>query len=219
MKLANSLRILAIIVFCTTMQACSKSDSKENNNSNSAQNTTQTEAECLSKPNRICNQGLSFAQLGDSLASIKTEGAVIAAKDTLFSTEEMQWKGKILQLSKGQVLIEGTQVHTSDGEIDDANGGNVRAIRIETPLFETIEGVKVGSTFSELKKLHADSLFEVQPAAYSGLLQLRLPSISRINYFVKESAALPPAPGDEANMNSAKNISPEAKIEMISVEE
>lgn len=204
--------ILILFSLFFTFSHCA-SDGKEDNSNK--QKPLAVAADCLKEKNRICDEGLFFAQIGDSLGTIKTDA--IACKsviDSLFSDEDMERKDKILVLENGTIVLEGTRVDKLEGTNEGLRGGHIAAIRIQTPNFFTAENIHVGSLFQELRKVYADSLFEIQPAN-TGQLQVRIPKISSIHYYVKEKIKVSDIPG--ADLLSVENIAEDATIEMIVV--
>lgn len=172
-------------------------------------------ADCLKEKNRICDEGLFFAQIGDSLATIKSDAiACKSVADSVVSNEDMERKDKIFMLADGKIVLEGTRIDKAEGEMESLNGGHIAAIRVQTPSFFTAENIHVGSSFQELRKIYADSLFEIQPAN-TGQLQVRIPKISSIHYYVKEKIKVSDNPG--ADPLSVENIAEDAPIEMIVV--
>lgn len=172
-------------------------------------------ADCLKEKNRICDEGLFFALIGDSLATVKHDAITCkSVVDSVVSNEDMERKDKIFVLSDGQIVLEGTRIDKSEGEMESLSGGHIAAIRIQTPAFFTAENIHVGSSFQELRKVYADSLFEIQPAN-TGQLQVRIPKISSIHYYVKEKVKVSDNPGGDPL--SVENIAEDAPIEMIVV--
>lgn len=200
--------ILAAFVFA----ACKTE--KPDANKSQAMESMMNSADCAKTSNFICNEGLAFVKIGDSLPTVEAKGiALTGIKDTLISTEDYEAKGRIFYLTEGAVILVGAPL-----EKESATAGpdqsHVKTIRVLSSLFETPEKIKVGSTLGELRKVYADSLFEIQPAS-EGTLELKVPKANmHVNFILK------PLQNDNAEdnpdlLNDIKAIAKESKISEI----
>lgn len=192
-------------IFCVS---CNESSEKEHINKAGAPSSV-----CDGSPTQICNDGLSFVKIGDSIASLPLKDShIVSVSDTVFATEDYTCFAKVLHLTEGKIIVEGTHFEKEAGAADPVKS-HVDGIRVLSSLFETPEKIKVGSPFSALKSMYADSLFEVQPGAGVGQIEVRIPTISRINYLLLQNLNVESAPGTE--MYDVSAISADAKIESI----
>lgn len=196
------------------LAACA-SEAKESK-IHSAYSSLMAAKDCGNEKTHICNEGLFFVKIGDSIPTIKIEDTDVKnIKDTLVSTEDYEAYGKIISFSDGFVILEGAPLD-KDGETSGSDQTHVKSIRILTPRFETPEKIKVGSTFTQLKSVYPDSLFEIQPNA-AGIVELKMPQISsRVNFLIRPSRPnIEEAPGAESY--DISSIPGESKIEAITL--
>ncbi len=192
--------------------SCSK---EKNTSTPEALGLTVSVAECNETILQICNDGLSFAKIGDSLLTVKTNISEIkGVKDSTIETEDYTAFVRVIYFEEGNIVLEGTHFEKEVEKADLAKS-HVALIRITTPEIQTPEKIRVGGTFAELKKIYADSLFETQPGAVSGSIFLRIPKVSRLNYELRQSKNTEQAPGGE--VGEAGEVSPDARIEAISL--
>lgn len=210
----NKLLFFSYLSLVLLLAACA-SDAKETQGA-SSYSSLMADKNCGSDKSHICNEGLSFVKIGDSIPTIKIEDAEVKnIKDTLVSTEDYEAYGKVITFADGFVILEGAPLD-KDGETIGSDQSHVKSIRILTPRFETPEKIKVGSTFTQLKSVYPDSLFEIQPSA-AGIVELKMPQISsRVNFLIRPSRPnIEEAPG--AEVYDISSIPGESKIEAITL--
>ena len=101
---------------------------------------------CSSTKNRINRRGLYSIKLGDKLPAVgvdKLEG--VALRDTLFEDEDYTWRAAIMQYKNGIVYL----------EEDFGRSEILNRIRVETPELSLKNGLRVGNTVADLKRLKA----------------------------------------------------------------
>ena len=172
-------------------------------------------SECDKSRLQICNDGIPFAKIGDSLLGVKTAiPEITGMKDSMIHTEDYTAFLRILYFKQGEIILEGTHFNKED-EKPEISRSHIDIIHITTPVFETPEKIKVGSTFADLQKIYADSLFELQPGGTSGMIELKVPKVSRLNYEFKQGKSTEQIPGMEAN--GINSIAADAKVAAISL--
>lgn len=171
--------------------------------------------DCGKEAHHICNQGLSFVKIGDSLAGLSfTDASIKGVKDTALSTQDYTAFGKIISLNEGTIMIESTPIE--NGETDnDLTHAHVGTIRIQSTLFSTAENIKVGSTFAQLKALYPDSLMVVEPGDAAGEIELKVPKVTRINYTLQQKSTVQTNPG--AEIYEVSDIAADAKVSAIMI--
>ncbi|MBX7243231.1 MAG: hypothetical protein K1X92_15915 [Bacteroidia bacterium] len=205
--------LTALILICLFFYGCSKE--KSGNNENKETLVYKTSAECDKSRLQICNDGVPFAKIGDSLLGVKVNiPEITGIKDSTLETEDYTAFLRIVYFKEGTVVLEGTHFNKED-EKPELEKSHIDIIHITTPVFETPEKIKVGSSFADLRKVYPDSLFEVQPGAVSGTIELKIPKVSRLNYELSQEKNTGQTPGSESG--DISDISPDAKIEAISL--
>lgn len=207
---------LSALMVTLLLVACAKEDkaSTEYAAMNALQTAKKSE-DCDKVTNHICNQGLSFVKIGDSLAGLDFKDANIkSVKDTILSTEDYDAFGKIVTLNEGTITIESTPVEKGESN-NDLTHAHVGAIRIQSALFSTAENIKIGSTFAQLKSLYPDSLMVVEPGNGVGEIEIKVPTITRINYTLQQKSEAGAAPGGE--IYEVSQIASDAKVSAIMV--
>ncbi len=207
---------LTTLIVTLLLVACAKDDKA--GTQYAAMNGIQTvkkSEDCDKETNNICNQGLSFVKIGDSLAGLDFKNANIkSVKDTVLSTEDYSAFGKIVTLNEGTITIESTPVEKGESN-NDLIHAHVGAIRIQSTLFSTAENIKVGSTFAELKSLYPDSLMVVEPGNGAGEIEIKVPKVTRINYTLQQKTDANATLGGEIYEVSA--IASDAKVSAIMI--
>ncbi|MEM9986987.1 MAG: hypothetical protein AAF804_17990 [Bacteroidota bacterium] len=145
--------------------------------------------------------GLRFVRLQDSLASIQPQGSnLIGMRDTLEHANGYIWLSRILDLQDGQIILDGDFIDDRQATQALIDGSQVNRIRIESPSFETQEGLKVGSTFAELMKAFRDSTLYIDPLPDYQMLQVQVPNMGMFYLFEEpkllENGQLEISPGD-----------------------
>lgn len=207
---------ISTLLITLILIACAKEDKGETKYA--ALNAVQmgnTSEDCDKNIHHICNQGLSFVKLGDSLAGLQfTDATIKSVKDTVLSTEDYEAFGKILTLNEGTITIESAPVEKGESQ-SDLSHAHVGAIRVQSPLFSTAENIKIGSTFAQLKSLYPDSLMVIEPGEAAGEIEIKVPKVTRINYTLQQKTNAEATPGVE--MYEVSEIASDAKVSAIMI--
>lgn len=208
--------ILTTISLIFLLIGCAEEEKGDSKNTESFASLMSAQ-DCGKIKSQICNEGLSFVKIGDSIPLVTIEGfSVTSVKDTLISTEDYEAYGKIFFLSQGSIVLEGAPLE-KDAATTGPDQSHVKSIRILSPLFETPEKIKVGSTFADLKAVYPDSLFEVQPGS-AGILEIKMPRISSsVNYMIRPIRPNTEEAPDPNEIYSTASIPVESKIEEITL--
>jgi hypothetical protein len=139
--------------------------------------------------NEISDSGLSFAQLGMPVDSLKLpEGSSV--EEELVSQEGYQWRVLTVFLPDGRkAIIEGDFVDEGDpaGKLPFSN---VNRVQIDGPEWQSPEGIKVGQSLGDLLRAYGDStLFATYIPDYE-VIDVSLPGLSRIHYNLSESTGV-----------------------------
>ncbi len=128
--------------------------------------------------------GLRFVRLQDSLASIQPQGSnLVSMRDTLEHANGYIWLSRILDLQDGQIILDGDFIDDRQATQALIDASQVNRIRIESPSFETQEGLKVGSTFADLIKAFHDSTLYIDPLPDFQMLQVQIPNMGMYYLF------------------------------------
>ncbi len=142
--------------------------------------------ECLKEPNRICEGGLNFVQLGDSLSLLSFEGInVEKIIDSTVSSGGYNWMVKEVIMPKGAVTIEGEFIDDRNTKVELAQT-RVNRIRIETPDYMTSDNLGVGSLIRDLKSQFPDTAFFLVPIPQFNAISIGLTNGSRLNYIIRD---------------------------------
>lgn len=100
---------------------------------------------CAGKKTTIGRNGLHAIKLGDKLPEPGTESLKgIPLRDTLFEDSSYTWRAAMMEYKEGVVYLE------QDFFGEDA----LNRIRIETPELKLKNGLRVGKTVADLKKIN-----------------------------------------------------------------
>lgn len=205
--------LTTLLLICLCLYGCSNEKSSQKEAAEPS--VYKTAGECDKTRLQICNDGVPFAKIGDSLLGVMVNlPEVMGVRDSTLETEDYTAFLRIVFFKQGSIILEGTHFDKENEKPNLANS-HIDIIRITTPVFETPEKIKVGSSFAELRKIYPDSLFEVQPGALSGTIELKVPKVSRLNYELSQGKSTAQTPGTESD--DISNISPDAKVEAISL--
>lgn len=146
----------------------------------------QAELECLSKGDRICESGLSFAQLNDTLAAITLPDMdPEAMQDSSISRGGYTWLTRTVHLNVGRVVLEGA--FFDDRQVNDTllSASLINRIRIESPLLSTTGGIHTGNRVSDLEEILGKKDWLIQAVPGYGVLQIQVGD-SRISYLIPQ---------------------------------
>ncbi len=159
----QSFLVLALVAM--TLWACSDATDATGDNANATDSLDGAVAEPdpCEDATIICTEGLNFVRLGDFLAQVGPQELFDAGKvrDTLASGNGYIWIVRTLEFEDGEVIIEGEFIDDRDITQEKVDASTVNRIQVKSPAFETAQGLKVGSTFGELRETFADSTMYV----------------------------------------------------------
>lgn len=107
----------------------------------------------------ICNRGLSFAPLGMLIADLHAEGLEelgLSENDSLDYEMEYVRLNRSFSFEGGFILLEGEAIPENDATDELLSASTLSRIRIESPLFHTIDGISPGMALEELQGYYAD---------------------------------------------------------------
>lgn len=145
----------------------------------------QSDKACLADTQRlICEFGVTqIAILGFPMDELILDKS-IRIKDTLYTQGDYQWRGQEL------ALTDGSMVYLEGNFVDEGDPGNqlpistVNRIRVESPAFETVEGIKVGMPLSELKQKLSEEQFVAIYIPSANMVDITLPEQSGLHFNV-----------------------------------
>jgi hypothetical protein len=130
----------------------------------------------------ICEFGVThIGSLGFPLDELEFE-AEVKIKDTVFTQGGYQWRGKEI------ILADGSSVHLEGNFVDEGDPANqlevstVNRIRVESPLYQTPEGIKVGLSFGELKALIDEEQIVAIYIPSAKMVDLTVPEVSGLHF-------------------------------------
>lgn len=156
------------------------------------------EFECLTRPGLICQTGLAFIQLGDHVATaIPAEVGAAEGGAAWSEGEGFEWLVRVINLPEGRLIVEGSFL--DQRFIDDSlrETSTVNRLRIESPAFQTWEGLRVGSRLQELLAAFAGRDLGFTPIPDYGLIDIQADT-SHIHFLVPLPDALPETFSPEA---------------------
>lgn len=195
------LHFIACPVFCWTclflFSACTTQNQEKENYEihyrDAEQDTIEGEStervdasNCIENPTRICEEGLTFAQLGDSLNQLSFQGLETKAVfDSTMNEEGYNWMIKTVELPTGFVTIEGEFIDERDVKTQ-LKQTRVNRIRVESPFFRTKDNLSVGSSIKDLRSIYPDSAFFIIPLPQFNAISIGLRTGSRLNYIIRD---------------------------------
>lgn len=106
-----------------------------------------TLANCSGRKHTIGKDGLHAIKLGENLPAPGTESLKgVPLRDTLFRDSSYTWRASVMQYKEGIVLL----------EQDFFGEESLNRIRIETPELKLKNGLRVGKTVADLKKINGE---------------------------------------------------------------
>lgn len=102
---------------------------------------------CTGKKSVITSKGLYGIKLGDQLpppGAEKYKG--VSVRDTLMEDDEYTWRAALMEYAEGLVYL----------EEDFSRGERLNRIRIETPELKLKNGLRVGKTVEDLRKIKGE---------------------------------------------------------------
>lgn len=159
----QSFLVLALVAM--TLWACGDAADATGDNANATDSldVAVAEPDPCEDTTIICTEGLNFVRLGDFLAQVGPQELFDAGKvrDTLASGNGYIWIVRTLEFEDGEVIVEGEFIDDRDITQEKVDASTVNRIQVKSPAFETAQGLKVGSTFGELRETFADSTMYV----------------------------------------------------------
>ncbi|RMG72926.1 MAG: hypothetical protein D6722_04525 [Bacteroidetes bacterium] len=149
------------------------------------------EMACLTRPDGICQTGLSFLQLGDPMdLALPEEMEATEAGARWLEGGGFEWLERVIQLPEGRLIVEGSFL--DQRFINDSLRAScvVNRMRIESPSFSAAGGIGVGSTLAELAEAYAGSDVGLIPIPDYDLLDVQ-PDTSHIHFLIPLPATLP----------------------------
>jgi hypothetical protein len=161
------------------------------------------ELDCLTHSDYICETGLFFVRIGDYIADIQAEevdGATIS--DSLVSENGYEWVVRTMELPEGQIIVEGEFVDERKSNDTILSNTRVNRVRVETPLFQTADQIKVGDSITKLLEVYTEESFQVVSIPSYEIISVQV-SNQKLNYLVKDdgNALANSLPGDVINID------------------
>jgi hypothetical protein len=173
---------------------------------------------CLADTQRlICEFGVTqIAILGFPMDELILDKS-IRIKDTLYIQGGYQWRGQEL------ALTDGSMVYLEGNFVDEGDPGNqlpisiVNRIRVESSQYETVEGIKVGMPFSELKQKLSEDQYVAIYIPSVGMVDITLPELSGLHFNVPLNVEVDLEEGYQGKEISTQFIPDSAQIHSIVV--
>ncbi len=149
---------------------------------------SENDKKCLAdSQNLICEFGLAnIAMLGFPMDELDLP-AELMVQDTLYTQGGYQWRGKELFFSdSGKIFLEGNFVQEGD-PTNQLPISNINRIRVETSLFQTTEGIRVGQTFGELKSILKAAKFEAIYIPSEKMVDLTVSELTGLHFNLRLS--------------------------------
>ncbi|MCB0839599.1 MAG: hypothetical protein KDE26_21155 [Bacteroidetes bacterium] len=141
---------------------------------------------CLTHNDYICETGLFFVRLGDFIGDLQAEeieGASIS--DSVVSESGYQWVVRTMQLPEGRIIVEGEFIDERQSNDTLLSNTRVNRLRIESPLFQTPDQLKVGDSVTRLLELYPEESFQVVSIPDYEVINIQVGN-SRYNYLVSD---------------------------------
>ena len=167
----NKSNILFLTLILLALIAC-KNESQENEqedqflpdsiNTEGMSEAEKAEIECLTHTDYICESGLFFARLGDYVADVQaSELKEATIEDSVVSENGYDWVVRTLALEEGRVIVEGEFVDQRESNDTILSATRVNRLRIESPLFQTSDNVRVGDKIEKIADLYSNDGFQI----------------------------------------------------------
>lgn len=143
--------------------------------------------DCPDELDVICEDGLAFIPLGGFVAEVQVEDlAATQIQDSLESGNGFEWISRTLHFDQGRVVVEGEFIDDRYSNDTLLSESRINRVRVESPMFRTSRGIRVGSPVSALLEVYPEGEFQVDPIPSYQAFQVRLPS-SHIYYLVGDT--------------------------------
>lgn len=180
-------------LFCLLFVAACTSDPQEqqagSDESNSAIGIplTPEDKACLASSEAICELGLSFALLGQSMEELKLPNPeTFDVSDEVLEAGGYYWNSKTLQTPAGTIVLEGDFIdERAAGQEDLPENNRIFRIRIESTEFSTPNGIQVGSNLGDLKNIIGEADLQAQYLPDFQSIDISVPN-SRIRYLIRD---------------------------------
>lgn len=134
-----------------------------------------------------------IAAMGDYLAEVDWEAETdeaVEITDSLESQGGYLWLTRSIDLAEGRLLIEGEFIDERVANDTLLSESKINRIRIESPSFRTMEGIRVGSTTADLMKAFPNADMGLIPLTAYGLMDVQ-PDSSHIHFLIPLPENLP----------------------------
>ncbi len=204
--------LLALALACTTPS--SEKQTSEVPPADTLAKNDQSAHSCPAAPHGICNQGLRFAHLGDTLVDLEVpiEGSLV--QDTLYHASGYYWRAFTVAFAEGEVIIEGDFIDERSATDQQVLASQVNRVRVEAPFFRTEAGIRVGSSFNDLLRAFPEEDFFFDPIPEFQVLQVQV-GARNIFYLLREET--PELATGDAGIITPDMIPQDARISAIVV--
>jgi len=174
---SSSFIFLIILSISLLLSSCQSENQKENkakdapvisDNTPEPELLTDKDKDCPLELNSICNRGLSFAPLGLKIADLHVEEV-----EGVVETDSLDYEMGYVRLNRsfmfvdGSVLLEGSAIPEADANDELLSASNLSRIRIESPRFQTADGVRVGMSIQNLQEIYTGE--EISIASFASV--------------------------------------------------
>lgn len=151
--------------------------------SNEAELATQ-EAACLAQADYICQTGLSFVQLGDSLKYLELSENFSTPEQEILTGEGVQWLSLSIPVESGTIVLESEYLEDKY-PAEWLAETTVNRIRIESSAYQTPQRLRVGDSVDKLIQTNPDGEFLVIPIPDYETISVRHVQ-SQLNYLFRD---------------------------------
>lgn len=148
---------------------------------------SESDLDCLKQGTAICELGLPFALLGQSMLELDIPNPeTVVITDEIIEAGGWYWNQKILNTPTGAIVLEGDFVDDrATGEAGKPENNRIFRIRIEARGYETQNGIQVESNLGDLLQIaEGKALFAQYLPDYQSLQIGR--EGSRILYLIRD---------------------------------
>jgi hypothetical protein len=183
------LMLIALLTVCLVSCGSESDPASEEETAESGADSMASQAEgpvddCPDELEVICEDGLALVPLGGFVAEVQREDlAAKQVQDSLESGNGFEWISRTLHFDQGRIVVEGEFIDDRYSNDTLLSESRINRVRIESPRFRTVRGIRVGSPVSALLAAHPEGKFQVDPLPSYQAFQVRLPG-SHIYYLV-----------------------------------
>ncbi len=194
--------LLVAIFFSALSWSCGNEESSSEQQKDILPDSVNTDGMANVDPRfLIQSQGLSFVNLGQPLNELDTIVPDLGIlQDTLVYDQDYVLATRTLTLDDGVVVVEGEYIDENKVNNGIIASSSVNRVRIESPRFQTRNGLSVGMSVRDLKQMFPEEEFYINPIIGYDALDISGVFNTHIHYLVSD-------PGNELARSKQEGMS------------